>query len=206
MNATASLVDLMKEAGEIGHYTPEYYERMIHKIPQAKVVDRVLFILSLCKGKRVVNFGCASGLLHENIKMVAKSVFGIDKVEPADLLVDLDDEFAPLYDLPETDIFVCGEIVEHLSNPGLFLRKLKKAMKMNRVADAKLVITVPNALASVLQQHAKRGIMNVNADHVNFYTYTTMKELLRRYEFRIEGFYYYEGVPVFAEGLIVVAR
>ena len=206
MSATASLMDLMKEAGDIGHYTPEYYERMIHKIPPAKVVDRVGFILAQCKDKRVVNFGSASGRLHENIKMVAKSVYGIDKVEPADLLINLDDEFAPLYDLPETDIFVCGEIIEHLSNPGLFLKKLKKAMRMNRVADAKLIITVPNALASVLQKHAQHGIENSNSDHVAFYTYGTLKELLRREEFFIEHFAYYEGNPIFAEGLIVVAR
>ena len=34
-------------------------------------------------------------------------------------------------------VFVCGEIIEHLSDPGLFLKKLRKAMMMNRVADAR---------------------------------------------------------------------
>ncbi len=201
-----SVADLMNEMGSYGHHSADYFDRMMHKMPEAKVVMRTDFILSKCKGKKVVNFGSASGTLHGNIKSVAKSIFGVDKVEKADLLVDLDDEFCPLHGLPAADFYVCGEIIEHLANPGIFLKKLRWTMKNEGEKNARLIVTVPNALASVLVHHAKNGMQNVNIDHVNFYTWRTLETLLDRYDFTIEERAYYEGRPVFAEGLIVVAR
>jgi len=196
----------MAEVGSYGYHSADYFERMMHKIPDAPVVDRTKSILKNCKDKVVVNFGSAKGMLHEDIKSVAKSVFGVDKIEPADLLVDLDDEFCPLHGLPAAEVYVCGEIIEHLANPGNFLKKLRWTMNNEGEKDAKLIITVPNALASVLVYHAKRGYENVNVDHCCFYTWRTLQTLLGRYGFTIEDRAYYEGRPVFAEGLIAVVR
>ncbi len=207
MSRTAnSVAELLQEVGSYGHHSADYFERMMHKIPPAPVVKRTESILKNCKDKRVVNFGSAKGTLHENIKAVAKSVFGVDKIEPADLLVDLDDEFCPLHGLPCADVYVCGEIIEHLANPGIFLKKLRWTMTKEGEKGARLIITVPNALASVLVHHAKNGIENCNIDHVAFYTWRTLETLLGRYGFTIEDRAYYEGRPVFAEGLIAVVR
>ena len=124
-----SVAELMDEVGSYGQHSADYFDRMMHKMPAASVVQRTEFILSKCKGKKVVNFGSASGTLHGNIKGVAKSIYGVDKVEKADLLVDLDDEFCPLHGLPAAEVYVCGEIIEHLANPGMFLKKLRWTMK-----------------------------------------------------------------------------
>ncbi len=205
MGKTAnSVADLLAEVGSYGHHSADYFQRMMHKIPEAPVVDRTKSILKNCKDKKVVNFGSAKGMLHEDIKSVAASVFGVDKVEPADLLVDLDDEFCPLHGLPAAEVYVCGEIIEHLANPGNFLKKLRWTMKNEGEKDAKLIITVPNALASVLVHHAKRGYLNVNEDHVMWFCPKTIKTLLGRYGFKINEFAWYEGKPVFAEGMILV--
>lgn len=207
MSRTAnSVAELMAEVDSYGNFQADYYERMMHKMPEAPVVDRVKSILKNCEGKVVVNFGSAKGELHSKIKSVAKSVFGVDKIEPADLLVDLDDEFCPLHGLPAAEMYVCGEIIEHLANPGNFLKKLRWTMKNEGEKDARLIVTVPNALASVLVHHAKNGIENCNIDHVAFYTWRTLQTLLGRYGFTIEERAYYEGRPVFAEGLIAVVR
>ena len=207
MKTANSLAELAQEVDSYGHHSADYFERMMHKIPHAPVVDRTKFILEKCKNKRVVNFGSAWGMLHGDIKSVAAMTFGVDKVEPADLIVDLDDEFAPLNELPAAiDVYVCGEIIEHLANPGLFLKKLRKAMNSGGEKDARLIVTVPNALASVLQYHARRGMLNVNEDHCFWFCWKTLQTLLSRYGFIIEERACYEGRPVFSEGLIAVAR
>jgi 2-polyprenyl-3-methyl-5-hydroxy-6-metoxy-1,4-benzoquinol methylase len=201
-----SLAELLEETSSYGHHSADYFQRMMHKIPEARVVNRTKFILAKCAGKRVVNFGSASGYLHGDIKAVAASIFGVDKVEPADLLVDLDDEFAPLHGLPCGEVYVCGEIIEHLANPGMFLKKLRWTMKNEGEKDAELIVTVPNALASVLRYHAMRGTLNVNEDHVAWYCWKTLQTLLSRYGFTIIERACYEGQPVFSEGLIAVVR
>jgi len=206
MKTANNLAQLYAEVSEYGRFSADFFERMMHKIPEAPVVDRIKSIMKNCKGKKVVNFGSAKGMLHDAIKSVALSVFGVDKMEPADLLVDLDDEFCPLHGLPAAEVYVCGEIIEHLANPGNFLKKLRWTMNNEGEKDAKLIITVPNALANTLQVHARRGWENCNIDHVAFYTWTTLETLLGRYNFTIEDRAYYEGKPVFAEGLIAVVR
>lgn len=207
MRPANNLAELAAEVSSYGHYGADYFQRMMHRIPSAKVVNRTDFILEKCKGKKVVNFGSASGHLHGDIKKVAASVFGVDKVEPADHLVDLDDEFAMLRGhLPPGEVYVCGEIVEHLSNPGSFLKKLRWEMSHNGEQGAELIITVPNALANPLLQHAKRGYLNVNSDHCFWFCWKTLETLLSRFDFTIIERAYYEGRPVFSEGLIAVVR
>lgn len=190
-----------------GHWEPEYFDKYVHPIPEAKVVDRHSLILDHCKGQSVVNFGSASGVLHERIKKVARALFGVDKEQPADYVVDLDDEFYRLTgNLPPADVYVVGEIIEHLSNPGMFLKRLKKAMEMHGGPTAYAIITVPNALSDVLRKNAQRGFENVNSDHVAFYTWKTLKVLVERAGFSVRQFWYYRGEPIFAEGLIFLVK
>jgi len=46
------------------------------------------------------------------------------------------------------------------------------------------------------------GIENVNRDHVAYYSYWTLHELVTRYGFEITEWHWYNGRPLFAEGLI----
>jgi hypothetical protein len=56
------------------------------------------------------------------------------------MLVDLDDEFCPLHGLPPAHVYVCGEIIEHLANPGMFLKKLRRMMTTEGEKNAGVVL------------------------------------------------------------------
>lgn len=183
--------------------TPEYQAKMIHPIPDAEVVDRVLLILSKCKGKQVLNLGSASGQLHDAIKKVAKGVIGVDKAQPSDIMVDLDTSPEWLEKVVvevKPELIVAGEIIEHLANPGNLLKAL-------RTFNCPLLITAPNAFTtSGTKFVTQRAAENVNRDHVAWYSYVTLKNLLERYSFKVEELYWYKGKPRLAEGLIMLAR
>lgn len=201
--ALATLDDLAEEIASYGSRSPEYVQKMLHAIPSAPVVDRETFILERCKGKRVVNFGCASGALHTRIKAVAADVYGVDKVAPADLLIDLDDPLnLSLESLPAAEVYVCGEILEHLANPGYCLGQLRGAMG----PGSTLLITVPNAFSSVARDHLRKGRENINIDHVCWYSWRSLRTLVERYGFTVVEFVWYTGRPLFAEGLVFVLK
>jgi hypothetical protein len=187
--------------------SPEYVDKMLHPIPDAPVVLREAFILARCKGKTVVNFGSDSGNLHGKISKVAKSVFGVDKQGDPDLRLDLDDEHYSLSHMPMADVYVVGEIIEHMISPGAFLKRLRWVMTHEGAEGCEAIITVPNALSDSLRHHAiKHQVENVNLDHVAWYTYHTLRTLLAKCGFELHEFYWNNGKPVFAEGLIGVVK
>jgi hypothetical protein len=198
----ATIDELRSHLG--GSLTPEYSAKMMHAVPVTTVVDRTAFILERVKGKRVLEFG-ASGKLHEGIVNTAAVAHGVDRESSEDGIVegfDLDDprqDALPVSPKPP-QIIVCGETLEHLSNPGWFVRRLKA-----QYCGVPVIFTVPNAFGDILRTHMKGGIENVNRDHVCYYSYTTLKTLLERNGYHIAAFHWYNGQPLFAEGLIMVA-
>lgn len=181
-----------------------YKAKQLHPVPDAKVVVRETFILSHCEGKNVVELG-ASGRMHEEIVRVAKMVVGIDRHDsPGVIGFDLDDVSRieiPVRSDFDWNVIVAGEVLEHLSNQGHVLDRLK--FQFPRVP---LIVTVPNAFADAGRRSLERGIENVNLDHVAYYSYWTLKALLERAGYTINEFYWYNGRPKFAEGMIVVAE
>lgn len=182
-------------------------EKMVHEIPTGKVVNRAKFILEKCKGKRVINFGSSGSELQEALKIVASDVSGIDREGHPDFVIDLDDEHYTLAHLPIADVFVCGEILEHLLAPGIFLKRLKFHMKHHASDGAELIVTAPNAFGSAANNWAVgKHVECVNNDHVAWYSYQTLKTLLEKCEFKVKEFYWYKGKPITAEGLVFVAN
>lgn len=202
----ATIEDLRSQLGSrqsTSAVSAAYAAKMLHKIPDGTVIDRVAFILDECKGRRVLEFG-ASGPLHDEILKVAQTLLGVDRVDaPRVVGFDLDD--VSLETLPggtwNPDVIVCGEILEHLANPGWFLQRLRKAHH-----DAPVIISVPNAFSSIARRHLQNGMENVNKDHTSWYSPRTLWTLLERYGYAIEAFYWYNGEPYYAEGLVVVTR
>jgi len=182
--------------------------------------ERTDYILEACRGKRVLHVGCTdmpyteqklrgNYLLHADIEKVAAVQYGIDLSEEGikmlqdagfkNLAVGDVEEIAtknPFGDV-EFDIILAGEIVEHLSNPGLFLAGIRPLLKS---PDARLIITTVNAtcayrvLYTLLTNDEK-----VHPDHVFYYSRKTLTELVRRYNYVVENFCYYpvgrEHVP-----------
>ena len=196
MNATSDIYSLIEPYSRYPHKTPEYVDAMLHEVPKAPVVVREEYILQQCKDKRVVNFGSASGALHEAIVAVAARAIGVDKNEPCDVTMDFEKTPHIKPAVPSgNDLLVCGEVLEHLSNPGRFLEALREF-------SLPVIITVPNAFSEAGRQNMLHGIENVNLDHVAFYSYWTLKGLVERHGFKIDEFLYYNGKPCTAEGLI----
>lgn len=199
----------------------EYRRKQLHPVPDAKVVDREAFILERVAGKVVLDIG-ASGRMHAAIVETAKRCYGIDRppIHLSDILqrcphypiqgdlefgndvifgIDLDNFSAELPKL-DVQIVVCGEVIEHLSNPGFFLKRLRAAYK------CPVIITVPNAFNDGCRKTLERGVENVNNDHVAWYSFHTLSELVRREGYEVKEHYWYNGRPRFAEGLIFVVE
>ena len=210
MNATCkpkfdSLDALEAELQEMGPHSQEYWDKQVHVVPQSKTVEREKFILDRCTGKTVLHIGC-TGPLDAAMRKVAKRCYGIDK-EPSErtyyAAFDLDRcahgiDPAEFPRFPDVEIIVCGEVLEHLSNPGRFLDFL------HVVYDVPVIFTVPNAFSSGSIGWLKRGYENVNVEHVAWYSWHTIKILLKRHGYEISDFFWYGGNPLFSEGLIVV--
>jgi hypothetical protein len=193
----ATLDELRGALGKGPQYSPAYIAKMIHDLPEAETVDRAVFLLQKAAGKRVLEFG-ASGPMHDAIVKAAADVLGVDRdMGPGVIGFDLDD--VSQYALPghEPEVIICGEVIEHLSNPGWFLTRLKR-----QFPGVPVVITVPNAFHP--QRKLKDGIEMVNRDHVAWYSPKTLRTLVERVGYRITEFAYYNGDGPTSEGLIAV--
>ncbi len=192
--------------------SPEYAAKMLHDVPESKTVDRTAFICERVAGKRVLDIG-SSGPLRVAVQAAAGAVIGLDR-EASDGVIafDLDDlpgddgghgvDFADLpVDKRFPEVVLCGEILEHLSNPGFLLQRLHY-----QYPGVPVIISVPNAFSKIARKHMERGTENVNLDHCSWFSYTTLKTLLGRYGYTIREHYWYGGPPYVAEGLIVVTE
>lgn len=200
----ATLDALTHELSEMGSHSAEYWAKQVHSVAKSSSVDRVDFLVKLCTGKTVLHVGCTGGL-DVALRKVATRCYGIDKgpkERPDYQDVDLDRLWhTPLIPQPGVEIIVCGEVLEHLSNPGQFLTALRTAYP-----TTPLVITVPNAFCEVGRDWlVKRGRENVHRDHVAYYSITTLTTLLSRHQYRPTKHYWYGGAPYLSEGLILLA-
>ena len=119
-------------------------------------------IVKLCRDKSVLHLGFIQhshlykklmdegNWLHEQIAGVAKNLVGIDYLEndvdwfkqntrhevyTADVTKLENWNYKEMF-----DIIVCGELIEHLENPGLMLQGIKKFMH----PGSEIIITTPN--------------------------------------------------------------
>ena len=204
MSAYATIDDLRSQlGGPIRQSTvdPAYAAKMLHPLPEAKTVDREAFICQHATGKAVLELG-ASGRLHAALVACAMRCVGIDR-EPADGVIgfDLDDVTAGPLPQVDCDLIVCGEVIEHLSNPGWFLTRLQR-----QYLGVPLIVSVPNAFSQIAAAHVARGVENVNRDHVAWYSPMTLGTLLTRAGYVTGELFYYNGTGPTAEGLIVCAE
>lgn len=175
-------------------------ERILRrKLPRRPVVDRDDYIVNACAGKLVLHLGCTDAplteprfrqgqLLHMKILDVAARATGVD-IDAATIgwlkeqgVPDLhvgDAESLELI-LAEIDympqVIVAGEILEHLSRPLDFLLSIQGVMR----GGAELIISVPNAFWFAGVLHVALGGEKVHPQHVAYYSYHTVAQLLSR--------------------------
>lgn len=214
------------------------------------LVQRLDFIRETSRGRRVLHLGCTNWpytleslenkmLLHRDLEQIASHLVGLDadeqgiktlKEQGSKNLYKADLEHLDELDLDEKfDVIVAGEMIEHLSNPGLFLNGIKRFMN----AETQLVLTTINAYCGMrFWLYGLRGKSGkqepVHPDHVAYYSYSTLKLLVERHEMHVEKFLFYDVgkehrphnrwflnlvndvsvkvAPQWADGLIVVCR
>lgn len=205
-----------------------------HDLPREISIhtDRKQYIADYCRGRKVLHVGCTdAGLsrerinaqthLHLRLLTCAERVWGLDVDEEgleilrsmgikdlfhanAEQLADL-----PLDDKP--DLIVATEVLEHVSNPGLFLESLSRF-------GCEVVLTVPNAYSYRAIQVMQAGQELVHEDHNYYFSYVTLKKLIEKHGYRLNqaALYYWPSDdevgraaqlamatnPFFAEGLI----
>lgn len=182
-----------------------------------ELVQRVEFIRKMCAGKKVLHLGCTdypytkeaienSRLLHFELDKITDELYGFDFDQKGiDILADAgvknlyraDLEKLDEVNLDKTfDVIMAGEMIEHLSNPGLFLRGIKRFMNK----DTSLVITTINAYSGmrflVYGLRGKGGSNEpVHPDHVAYYSYKTLNMILQRENLFVKDFVFYDVGP-----------
>lgn len=179
----------------------------LERLSVGRPVDRLNFIAELCRGKRVLDVGCldetalvkrdTENWLHGRIGSVADRVIGIDnsanipidglQTGPRSIIVrgnGIDPAVPELHDM-EVDQIVAGEFIEHIDEPLLFFRNLKR-----RFPGRELVLSTPNgtSLANVLLGLIRREAQH--PDHVHVFTYKVLNTLCLR-----AGFEDWEIIP-----------
>jgi SAM-dependent methyltransferase len=169
-----------------------------------QIIDKNELILDLCRGKNVLDLGCidhsaatalelGNNWLHKQIKDVAYHVIGIDILEEdTNKLNDIGFEIicadVENFDLGRTyDVIVAGDLIEHLSNIGLFLNSVRNHMH----EDTILIITTPNPFNIEQTMSAIfDNVTHVNYQHTTWLSPHNFWELSIRHNLFIVDFYW----------------
>lgn len=174
----------------------------VQRLPRVpRVHGRHDYVLRRCAGRRVLHIGCVDSgilaerfargeLMHQRLAGVAAELWGVD-VDAAGIAFLRSHgvpnlavaDAATVGSTPELagrafDVIVASELVEHLSNPGLFLDSVQALMAPGRT---ELVISVPNAFKYATLVGLVRGHELVHPDHNAYFSYYTLTNLLGKH-------------------------
>ena len=179
----------------------------LRRFPDMQFVpDRESFLMSICKGKRVLNLGCGDAIafsdriqrgrhlhrllgevsetlygvdLHANTIQKLRDEYGVDNLHVADV-ERLDIDFGT-----DFDVIVAGELIEHVNNPGLFLESVSRYMS----ATTRFVITTPNLHGLKVFIYGLVGRQRIPPDHSLGFSFKMLNEILERHGFYVEKWY-----------------
>jgi len=178
--------------------------------------DKFEIIKKYVKGKDVLDCGCVgsnesgahtSKFLHQKIVENSRSVLGIDtNALGVEQLKDMG--YNVIYANVETidigkkfDVIVAGDLIEHISNLGLFLGNVKKHLRKGGL----LIIHTPNPFGITRFYHMLiKGYVEVNPDHMCYYDIITLKQALERHGYKIiESHYVNALTPPLHKKLVI---
>jgi len=153
------------------------------------------------KDQRVLDIGCCAStsknLLkrHRLYEQSAKEIIGIDYNK--ELIKEANDKLGyKIYycDLTNTEDvkgiikkfgcfknIICTDVIEHVSNLGLFLENIKLMLEDN----GSLYLTTPNMRSPRWMQMCITDTYKVNADHICWFDIFTLNNLLKRADLKI---------------------
>jgi SAM-dependent methyltransferase len=169
------------------------------------IKDRMDVIGRYCQGKSVLDLGCtdyrpdgnrkySSTGLHLYLKDIAGSLTGVD-VDEKGVEQMREEGFDVICGNVETlklnrefDCIVAGELLEHLSNPGLFLENMHRHLK----DSGYFILTTPNAFGIMnIFRILRRGEVKVHGEHICWFDPKTLTTLLVRHGFSVEKLYWF---------------
>jgi SAM-dependent methyltransferase len=181
------------------------------KLPRSGPFDREQMLVDFAQGKRVIHIGFVDERrmedklergrwLHERLRDAATSIVGLDVSEEgvrwakeegfeAHAVDAQSPEAVAKLGLEPADVVVAGEVIEHLDAPGPFLR----AMTALIGPDGLLVITTPNAYRLLNFLSPAAGLELIHPDHTAWHSPHTLRNLLERNGWRVEGAAYYRN-------------
>ena len=173
------------------------------------LVDRVSYLLEQSAGKRVLHLGCTDwpytetklkggALLHGQLQRSARELTGVDldaegveclrRLGFAETYRDNVEQFtAPEVRSRQYDVILAGEIIEHLENPGLFLRAVQQLM----TRETELVITTINAYCFFRFLYFLGGNEMVHPDHNYYFSPVVLRKLITRCGLEVTDFRHY---------------
>jgi 2-polyprenyl-3-methyl-5-hydroxy-6-metoxy-1,4-benzoquinol methylase len=166
------------------------------------VKDRCEFFSKCVKGREVLDVGCVNhsaetstheDWLHRHLARNARFCLGVDILER-----DVEELAAAGYSvrvwdvtdspLHQTfDVIVCGELIEHLGNPGGLFANCRVMLK----PGGRLYVSTPNPwfVNYLLKAALSRAPIIENADHVAWFEPCVLTELAGRNGFRLVRYY-----------------
>ena len=173
--------------------------------------DKFSYIQNLVIDKKVLDVGVVSHVphfseewydnqfLHGFLCKSAKSVIGVDIEEDGVTklqergynVIVADAENMELHDT--FDVIVAGELIEHLANPGSFIKRAYKHLK----EDGLLILTTPNPF------NLKRCIYGffgkkteINSQHICWFDVKTLCQLCERFGFELVEYRYIQHISI----------
>jgi hypothetical protein len=178
-------------------------------------VLRDVFLLDICRGKRVLHFGFLDSpfceertkqgkLIHLQLEKVASFLYGLDiDAGSLELYRNLTgDKNNGILDIQQPlpggdfladryDMILFPEILEHLLHPGVAMANLRQICLRN--PGAQLCITTPNAYSVMAFFTALTGDELVHPDHYFYFSPTTLRKLIRDTGFQLTDLRLYAG-------------
>jgi 2-polyprenyl-3-methyl-5-hydroxy-6-metoxy-1,4-benzoquinol methylase len=159
--------------------------------------DRNNYFCQLARDKEILHVGCTDfpftedrvingTLLHSQLEKVAKKIIGIDLSEESISILKSHGIYSVMVMNAEKilleqdyDLIIAGDVIEHLSNPGLFLQQVPHLLR----SDGILVISVPSAFSFISSLWLWiSGNEHVHLDHCYYFSPKTLTQLCNRYQ------------------------
>jgi SAM-dependent methyltransferase len=180
-------------------------------MPRTKSVDRIDYLTSLAAGRSVIHVGFAGETratieklrgnpvwLHGRLVSVASRLVGLDldqegveRARGAGLEAYRADASDPeelsALGLEPAELVILGEVIEHVERPGDLLDGLHLLVAQG----GRLAVTTPNAASLLNPVAAAARYELINPDHVSFYSWYTLSNLMERHGWRIRRFVTY---------------